>query len=104
MCKSVSTNEEWTARNGCVVVTKYNRSDGSIGVVVVAGSTPEFPVGYETTYMSSMGHVLCVGDDGDDDRQDTCKIHPLDAEREILDRTHVKAALKILKNLAKVPA
>jgi hypothetical protein len=61
----------YVTKNGHKVIANTDRS-----AIVLQGSK-EFPTGMLIPFMSSMGHVLCVGSD-DHRRQNECKLHPMD--------------------------
>lgn len=81
MCVHVSDGQHWVSRNGSLMRTS-NRDPRTGGVTaeVVHATDEKFPAGTVVTYRSFMGHVLCHGEGND-----SCDLHPLDAEAYIND-------------------
>lgn len=78
MCTSVTCGDTWITRDQSKIVVD-DAPGRLLRATVIESDT--FPIGHVVHYQNSMGHVLCDGND--DDEQDKCRTHPLDTAREI---------------------
>lgn len=64
-----------------VVPIKRNSRTKRVDCIIVFSNNPSYPAGMQFTWKNDMGHVLCDGND--EDEQDQCNLHPLDVESSV---------------------